>query len=265
MEERSRGEDSLSIAYSGLVMSSHPVAYWRLDDSSVSAGATATDVSGNGNNGVYHGTWTGSQTGVVVGDSDTAALGDGTTAFISTSSHFTDGLAAVTLECWVNLTSNGFVTFPKLLQNSQVPTTNHLGVALYLAPAGNGKAGFFECGNGTIGKGPTFGTDVLNTGAWHHIVGVYDGVNVIAYLDGTKFQSSAMTGTIGAAGSNIFISKRSSATADFVPGTLDEIAIYNTALSATQILNHYNTALANNPAFTPGGGLYRGRNRDRRN
>jgi hypothetical protein len=74
---------------------------------------------------------------------------------------------------------------------------------------------------------------------WTHLVGVYDGTNLIFYVNGVA------TATVSGAG------YQANTTADFYiggdapsgwgsfEGYLDEVAIYTNALTATQILNHF--------------------------
>jgi hypothetical protein len=56
------------MSYSSVVLGDNPGGYWPLNETS---GRTATDQSGNGNNGTYSGTYTLGQTGLLAASTDT--------------------------------------------------------------------------------------------------------------------------------------------------------------------------------------------------
>src|SRR5690348_5065061 len=60
--------------YSATVLADHPVAYWRMDDTT---GSTMADISGNANNGRYAGIYTLGQPGAIAGGGSTAVAFDG--------------------------------------------------------------------------------------------------------------------------------------------------------------------------------------------
>ncbi|HMY65176.1 MAG TPA: putative Ig domain-containing protein [Leptospiraceae bacterium] len=68
--------------------------------------------------------------------------------------------------------------------------------------------------------------------AWTHICGVYDGTTASLYIDGKLFSSGAKSYNTGS--SFLFIGAQSSLTQHF-NGKIDEVRIYNTALTAAQI------------------------------
>lgn len=68
--------------------------------------------------------------------------------------------------------------------------------------------------------------------AWTHICGVYDGTTASLYIDGKLFSSGAKSYNTGS--SFLFIGAKSSLTQHF-NGKIDEVRIYNTALTAAQI------------------------------
>lgn len=88
---------------------------------------------------------------------------------------------------------------------------------------------------------------IAPNGRWHHLVGVCDQAHGFLYLyvDGASNASGTITNTAGILSSPVPVSigSRQSGTAavhdlQFV-GTIDEVAIYNKALSAAQVLAHY--------------------------
>jgi hypothetical protein len=77
-------------------------------------------------------------------------------------------------------------------------------------------------------------------GAWHHLAGTYDGASVKLYVDGQLVAAEyGTTGAIRTTADDLFIGSRGPGTAfsagDYFHGVLDEVAIYNRALNATEV------------------------------
>jgi len=90
----------------------------------------------------------------------------------------------------------------------------------------------------------TASTSITN-GAWRHVVAVYDSTNVFIYIDGTN-QTLALTGTVPASiadsSANLHIGV-DAALAQYFNGSIDEVAIWNRALSSNEVYQIYNTPL----------------------
>ena len=76
-------------------------------------------------------------------------------------------------------------------------------------------------------------TPIEATGTWHHVAYPWDGTNNNLYVDGTAVTATA-TGHDGAAVTGAFIGATSAA-ADFFNGKIDDVRVYNAALTATQV------------------------------
>jgi hypothetical protein len=79
-----------------------------------------------------------------------------------------------------------------------------------------------------------------NNGSWHHVVftrtqstGVFS-----LYIDGS-FVGSNTSHTRALTASSILSFGRAQSNSNYFAGTLDEVAVYNTALSAATITAHY--------------------------
>ena len=70
------------------------------------------------------------------------------------------------------------------------------------------------------------------TKAWHHIALTYDKENIKLYVDGVEKDSKSCTSSISTNTKSLKIGKN-------VSGTIDEVRIYNRALSAEEIRAHY--------------------------
>ena len=87
------------------------------------------------------------------------------------------------------------------------------------------------------------GSRNVNDGNWHHIACVYDSTNMYIYSDGTLDTQVASTGTINCVPGGVFMLGLNPYSPGHYPrqftGSLDEVAIYNRALSPLEILSIY--------------------------
>ena len=74
---------------------------------------------------------------------------------------------------------------------------------------------------------------------WHHITGVYDGTNTIIYVNGVRGTDASEPLAPPSSVENFYIGSRGGSTRYF-NGTIDEVRIYNRALSTEEIRYHYN-------------------------
>ena len=89
---------------------------------------------------------------------------------------------------------------------------------------------------------------------WHHAVGVYDGANIYLYVDGAQQgTSTAQTGSISYNnGILCFASLAGSPTTYEVDTYLNNISIFNEALTSTEILKLYNSGVPSDlSSFSP--------------
>ncbi len=97
--------------------------------------------------------------------------------------------------------------------------------------------GIFKNGAGTTQT--VSGGLVLPGGGWHHVVLVADGTNEILYFDGVQASFAAFSGVFGTgidSGTASYF--QFGATAVWL-ASLDEVAFYDYALSATRVAAHY--------------------------
>lgn len=91
-------------------------------------------------------------------------------------------------------------------------------------------------------KTATAALPALVANVTHHVVGTYDGVNVRIFVDGVLQGTTAATGLISYANIGAFglaMGNDGSNTDANLQGSLDEVAIYSQALSATRISYHF--------------------------
>ena len=112
-----------------------------------------------------------------------------------------------------------------------------------------GIANFYvTVGSGTVVNSPQ-PTKTIWDGNWHHLTGVYDGSRVRLYVDGVQIGSgTSVSGQPPIAYTNtfqngdLFLGDFSDCTGSLhYPGDLDEVKIFNRALTATEVLSSYRT------------------------
>ncbi len=221
--------------YSDTILADSPIRYYRLGEPS---GTTANDASGNNQNGTLHGGITLAQPGLLTSDADTAMLFNGTSGYVSfPDAGLPSGNAAWTLECWLNISSSA--NYPEPIQYGTPWVTsanNNKAAAIWVDTdtGGSINVGFAHAGNV---RGP-----VLTLNTRHHVVGTFDGSTLRLYLDGTLVGFASTTGNIVLSGG--VIGTDETLTFGWVAGVVDEVAIYNVALSSTRVFTHYSAGIA---------------------
>ena len=83
----------------------------------------------------------------------------------------------------------------------------------------------------------------LSDGAWHHLVVTYDGATSIAvYVDGGAVGTAQATSGVLATVldlTGLEVGRDNAATPAFFSGTLDEAAVYPTALAPVKVEAHF--------------------------
>jgi hypothetical protein len=223
-----------SPTYSQAVLADSPLAYWRLGEAS---GTSAADASGNNRTGSYLNTPTLGAPGALSGDANTAVGFDGTNEYVNVPYSAALNPAAFTVEAWAYVTG-GQGTFRSLVTSRDYSPGNARGYILY---AGNDNNWQLWTGNGswTVVTGPAV---VLNT--WTHVVGTYDGSTARLYVNGALAASSG-AGYLQNAARPLRIATGATDLTQpqyYLPGRVDEVAVYGSALSAVRVQAHYNAA-----------------------
>src|SRR5262249_7873765 len=105
------------------------------------------------------------------------------------------------------------------------------------------------------------GTSALPLNTWSHLAETYDGSSLKLYVNGVLVSSRALTGSITTSGSPLRIGGNS-VWGEYFNGLIDEVRVYNRALSQGEVQADLNTpvggALDNVPptaaVTSPGGG-----------
>ena len=212
------------------------VAAYAFDEGS---GATVADTSGNGNNGsITNATWS---TSGKYGD----ALQFNGNALVTipdaASLHLTTGM---TLEAWVN---------PTVVNANWRDVVYKGNDNFYLSATSANGGGVPDAGMIAGGSyADAFGTSTLPVSTWSFLTETYDGSTLRLYVNGTQVASTAHTGTIATSTNPLQIGG-DSIYGQFFTGLIDNVRVYNTALTAAQIQTDQATPVSTSgPPSQPG-------------
>jgi hypothetical protein len=202
------------------------VAWWKMDEAVGSD--TAADASGNGNNATLSGlnaasAWT-------IGRTGNALKCDGSGGALVADSASLDGITAgVTISAWVNRLSatTGF----SAVLSRETGTTN--GQYYWLGLSGD-NAEFF-------GLSGVLSTTTVPIGIWTHLAATHDGSTARIYVNGSQVTSKSSSDVFKADTSKLTIcgnqNDASGTIAERWNGLVDDLQLYNRALTATEIAN----------------------------
>jgi formylglycine-generating enzyme len=95
---------------------------------------------------------------------------------------------------------------------------------------------------------------VISTGVWHSVVATYDGSYIRTYVDGVLSSQTAKSGAITTSPITMTIGRNSAYSCYFFNGKIDDVRLYNRALSTTEIMQINNEQeIYNDLVFVPGG------------
>lgn len=201
------------------------------------SGLTALDSSGNGLNGTIL------EATRVAGKFGGALSFDGVNDWVTvldTTASPLDLSTSMTIEAWVNPTAmSGWET--AVLKERGVGLLSYALYAHDGAPFAGGvaaPAGYIRAGG--VDQ-PVRGTGPLALGTWTHIATTYDGANQRFYVNGVLVATRAQTGLIAVGNGALRIGGNASFTDEFFEGLIDEVRVYNRALSAAEITRDMNT------------------------
>lgn len=222
--------------YASVVRADGPLGWWRLGEAQ--GAATATDASGNNRPCTHAGGGFTQATGALAADPDPAAgLNGVSSALTCGTGPDISGTGPFTYETWVRTTT------PNTTLMAQRDASGYQGEAK-LTITGPGAIEWFTYNNGygfyTDAPLPGASFNVTD-GAWHHIVATREAdgsANV--YVDGALAETAAAQASVALSTSlGTVLGADKLNNNQYLPGALDEVAIYPGALSAHQVRAHY--------------------------
>jgi PKD repeat protein len=214
-----------AVGYRPTVMADNPVGYWRLGDTGTGV-AAEVGPSGSAVGGVS------SAPGALLNDSDQARAFDGSTGYLSIPSAASlNPTGDLSVEAWVN------------------PRVVHGGVAVQKGGASGYSVWQYRLGmtsggqwRGTVFVGSTAyavtapGTGAL--GAWTHLVLTRSAGTLSLYVNGTLAATAASSGALNSTTSILGIGRSGASATSYFDGAIDEVAVYDHALSPTAVAAH---------------------------
>jgi hypothetical protein len=220
-----------------------PVALWAFDDGD---GATVADVVG-----AYDGTVGGSASAWVMGKfggaldlNESSSDGDAVVNYVTVPDFYYGG-GGITISYWFKVSSgeNGSATY---YSGHLYHGGNLSGVDMYQYGPGFGTVGdrgkLREYNKGSTGA--TF-TGSLYDGNWHNVVAVFTpGVGQTIYVDGSAALSNSGGSAIDNPTGDLYFGYRPVNKSGY-PGSFDEIAVWNSALTADNVEWLWNSGAGN--------------------
>jgi len=209
------------------------VGLWHLDDGVGSA--VAVDSSGNGNDGTLVGldkalAWTAGRQGGAL------ALNGAGYVLVPSSASINGITTQVTVSAWVFL--DGAISATDLYGTAISRETGNTDLQFYhLSLYQDGAPTLF------IGMSPTIvGVRVAASQnvahrQWTHLAGTYDGARAVLYVNGVEVASRPISGTLPADTTPVILGGNGNKVGitEWFPGSLDEIALFDRALSPEEI------------------------------
>lgn len=227
-------------AYAARTMAMNPLGYWRLGEAS---GSTAADQTGT-RDGTYVGPVNLGQPGALHRDPDTATGFNGTNASLGLpDTTFLNGASQATIAFWMNYRA------PAVTKDGAV-------IGRWPDPSGDGwlvwvdERGFitnryrtltvsFRTSDSTSGR-IEGSTDLITPGVWSFFAMTFVGNGQAAlYRDGELDRTAAVNyASMPSLTAPVRVG-RSGGTIGHLPAWLDELAVFNTALTADQVRELY--------------------------
>jgi RHS repeat-associated protein len=234
-------------SYSTPVLADNPISYWRLGES---AGTLAADERG-ANPGTYQNSPTLSAASLLAADTTNKAVGfDGVNDSVKVPNSASLQLGSpLSLEAWIKPTSlPASGSFASILTKAESYALQFNGPLLEFTIIQNGNRRRLQAPSGMIVAGKAY-----------HVVGTYDGTAQRLYVNGALVASAALSGPATLNANPLYIGSWDG-TKEYFKGTIDEAALYNTALSATRDAAHYEagadppetTITSPQPSYTSG-------------
>ncbi len=216
-------------AYGSAVLDDGATKFWRLDDS----GSTVADWAGGDNTTAGSGVTRGTP-GALQNSSDTASTFDGTANDVVVSKQLVPGPTTFSEEAWFKTTS---ATGGKIAGFGSSASGDSGNYDRHLFMDGDGRVyfGVYPGSSQTVNSRAG-----LNDGAWHQVVASLSSSGMALYIDGKRVASrtdvtgaQAYDGYWRIGGDNTWAGDK------YFNGSIDEFAVYPTALTLAQVNAHY--------------------------
>jgi hypothetical protein len=198
----------------------------------------ARDISGNSSNGTLQ-----NGAGFAVGKVGQGFSFDGVDDQITVPHNANQNTGSqIAIEAWINPT-----TLPHGATILQKRSASNIGGYVFeptKQPFGNDNGLQFVISIGGTYSSLQTPANVLTTGVFQHVAATYDGTTMRIYVNGIEVANKAQTGAIDATTDPIVLGRNVTNTSIAFQGAIDEVALYNRALSADEITSIVNAGIA---------------------
>jgi probable HAF family extracellular repeat protein/parallel beta-helix repeat protein len=215
------------------------VSYWKFDEGS---GTTAYDSAGSNNGSVYGAQWT-------TGQIDGALSFDGLNDYVNVGDPIDESLDfgaadSFSISAWIRTNTDSPIVYKRRCSGPGGVYYEGYGFQLWAEKL------FFAIEDTSGANAQIFANTIVADNQWHHVVAVRDtGENKLyLYADGSSDATPATDATTGtlATSRSFHIGRRDLTFSPgyvFFEGTIDDVRIYNRALSAVEIQQLYQNGL----------------------
>ena len=191
-------------------------------------GGNADDSSGNDNHGEVVGASLATDR---FGVADSAYYFDGNNDRIEVAHSDSLNISKhITLSAWV-YTENGGPNNPRIISKDYLGS--HSGYELYTDEVGSNS--YRKVGTTTAGDIGLQDVGLVYFDQWHFVATTYDGERMVIFVDGVEVGSVEITSEISTNSYSLWIGDRRHNSLDDFQGKIDDVRIYNRALSAAEI------------------------------
>jgi len=190
----------------------------------------ANDVAGTNNGTLVNGA------GFTTGEVGQAFSFDGVSSYVSIpdSPSLDSFTTRITIEAWIKSNrTNAYWNWQGIICK---------GSSSWRLQARAGATTVAFSATGVSPNGDLYGSRNVYDDQWHHVAGVYDGINMFLYVDGTLDVSQPATGSISLNSDPMCIGANGNGY--FFDGLVDEVSIYNRALTASEIQSIYSAGIS---------------------
>jgi hypothetical protein len=207
------------------------LSWWTFDGATI--GTTIQDYTGQGNN-VYVGGGVSTSSVLIRGKIGQAVNFNGSSSYLTSPSSNLNIGGTFTIGGWIRATqARG--DFREIISKGN-KVTGHFEVYLQ---NGTGELRFYSPDiNSNVAVTSGY---IIDDGKWHNFNITYDGATMTFYVDGVSVATRSVTGTVSSQTMVLDIGKQAdtSGSSMFFNGSIDDLRVYNRALSAPEVQQIY--------------------------
>lgn len=222
--------------YSKAVLADRPEAYWRLEETS---GSTVADSAGDHTGTTHDGVDLGLAGGLAQGDK---AIGlDGSSGYVEVPhSRSLDVHGDFTVEAWVRPSGARSLAGAVLQKSSGEEGYQNWEYRLSVTSENEWRGTVFVGGDNVTVTDP----EKVSPSEWTHLVMEVSGDRLRLFVDGTAVASARIEGRVNSSTGLLAIGRAGGNASDYFAGEVDEVAIYDSALSPETVAAHHSLGLA---------------------